>query len=362
MRIVHVVGARPNFPKLAPVYKALESAGVEQSVVHTGQHFDREMSQEMLDDLGMSPPDINLAVGSGSHASQTAAVLQQIEPVFVQMGPDAVVVYGDVNSTVAAALAASKLHVPVIHVESGLRSFDDSMPEEINRKVTDVLSSLLLTTSQDAGENLMAEGRPRRSIKFVGNPMIDSLLGVLPTARRRAAELLERNDLQEGEYALVTMHRPANVDGEESLNAIVALLEEMSDEIPIVFPAHPRVRTRLERSRLSENKNVRILAAQPYATFIGLIAYANVVITDSGGVQEESTVLGVPCLTLRPNTERPVTITHGTNRLVSVEEVVPLLRNRSLLRGRGKTPALWDGMAGSRISDVIVDYLGSHGG
>lgn len=359
MKVLHVVGARPNFPKLAPVYDALADRGVEQVVVHTGQHFDREMSDEMLRDLGLGSPDINLGVGSGSHATQTAAVLQQIEPVLIQESPDALIVYGDVNSTVAAALAASKLQVPVVHVEAGLRSFDDAMPEEINRKVTDLLSDLLLITSLDAKDNLLTEGKSSSAIVFVGNPMIDSLLKVRDVANARALDLLDRLELEPGEYVLVTMHRPSNVDSTESFEDLVGLLERVGERSSVIFPAHPRIREKLEASRLWNNPNIRLLAPQPYATFVGLIDFASAVITDSGGIQEETTVLGIPCLTLRENTERPVTITAGTNRLVSRTELFESLEPILDQESESRVPPLWDGAAGPRIADAVVDFLRS---
>ena len=359
--VVHVTGARPNFPKAAPVIAALagHSAGVRQRLVHTGQHYDERMSEVFFRQLGLPEPDVNLGVGSGSHAEQTGAVMVGLERMFLEERPDLVVVYGDVNSTVAAALVAAKLQVALAHVEAGLRSFDPSMPEEVNRLVTDRLSDLLLATSADAVAHLGNEGVPAERIHLVGNPMIDTLLRHLDSFDVAAAR--ERHDLR-GHYAVATLHRPANVDGDADAQALVKTLHAVADQLEVALPLHPRGRAALEAAGLSDHPGVRVLDPLGYVEFLGLVRGADVVVTDSGGVQEETTVLGVPCLTVRPNTERPVTITHGTNRLVTREEV-PWQVEQVLAAPRGphRVPPLWDGKAGERIADVLLTHLGVAG-
>ncbi|WP_337289046.1 UDP-N-acetylglucosamine 2-epimerase (non-hydrolyzing) [Candidatus Methylomirabilis sp.] len=354
MHILHVVGARPNFMKLAPVYAALqERTGVRQTVVHTGQHYDAAMSEVFFRELGLPAPDINLEVGSASHAQQTAAIMMRFEPVLLTAKPDVVLVYGDVNSTVAAALVASKLLVPIAHVEAGLRSFDRTMPEEINRLLTDSLADLLFTPSVEAHENLTREGVPSAKIRFVGNVMIDTLVRLLP----KAAMPEEVNGLEH--YALVTLHRPSNVDEPDMLARVLKALEEIAKEMPVVFPIHPRTVKRIEGFGLTAGNGhgLRLLNPLPYLGFLGLQQQAAVVITDSGGIQEETTFLGVPCLTLRTTTERPVTITEGTNTLIGdaperlYSEVMAILGGR---RKAGRIPPLWDGQAAMRIADVLV--------
>ncbi|VUZ84799.1 UDP-2,3-diacetamido-2,3-dideoxy-D-glucuronate 2-epimerase [Candidatus Methylomirabilis lanthanidiphila] len=354
MHILHVVGARPNFMKLAPVYAALQDrAGVRQTVVHTGQHYDAAMSEVFFRELGLPAPDINLEVGSHSHAQQTAAIMMRFEPVLLTAKPDVVLVYGDVNSTVAAALVASKLLVPIAHVEAGLRSFDRTMPEEINRLLTDSLADLLLTPSVDAHENLAREGIPSSKIRFVGNVMIDTLVRLLP----RAVVPEEVNGLSH--YALVTLHRPSNVDEPEMLARVLKALEEIAKEMPVIFPIHPRTRQRIEGFGLTagNGNGIRLLNPLPYLGFLGLQRQAAVVITDSGGIQEETTFLGVPCITLRTTTERPVTVTEGTNTLIGDAperlhpEVMAILGGR---RKAGRIPPLWDGQAAKRIADILV--------
>ncbi|MBZ5735510.1 UDP-N-acetylglucosamine 2-epimerase (non-hydrolyzing) [Nocardioides sp. TRM66260-LWL] len=354
--VIHITGARPNFPKAAPVIDAVAALGgdrVQQRLVHTGQHYDERMSEVFFRQLGLPEPDVNLGVGSGTHASQTAAVMVGLEELFLAERPDAVVVYGDVNSTVAAALVAAKLQIPLAHVEAGLRSFDATMPEEVNRLVTDRLSDLLFATSADAVAHLGNEGTDPDRIHLVGNPMIDTLLAHLDAFDVEAARA--RHAL-EGRYAVATLHRPANVDAGADAEALVRTLHAAADQVPIVVPLHPRGRAALEGAGLLEHPGISLCEPLGYVEFLGLVRGADVVITDSGGVQEETTVLGVPCLTLRPNTERPVTITHGTNRLVTRESLaaeveVALATDRS----SHKVPPLWDGHAGPRIAEVLVE-------
>lgn len=355
-RVVHVVGARPNFIKAAPVLSALNGRGVEQLLVHTGQHYDELMSDVFFRDLGLPEPTVNLNVGSGSHAQQTAALLTGLETAFVDLAPDAVVVYGDVNSTLAAALAAAKLLIPVIHVESGLRSFDSTMPEEVNRRVTDQIADLLLVTSSDACVHLGREGRDESAIRFVGNTMIDTLLA--NRHRFDPAAIRDRLGLPES-WVLVTLHRPGNVDDDARARPIVDALLALAAERDLVIPLHPRGRAKLEALGLRDAPRVRLIDPQGYVDFVSLIAGATLVVTDSGGVQEETTMLDVPCITVRPNTERPVTISHGTNRLVEVEQLgeVATAVLAGELASPARRPPLWDGRAGERCADEIVQFL-----
>jgi UDP-N-acetylglucosamine 2-epimerase (non-hydrolysing) len=357
MLILHVVGARPNFIKAAPVLRALHlKPEVRQLLVHTGQHYDQAMSEVFFRQLEMPEPDCNLEVGSGSHAQQTAAVMYAFEPLVLERKPDLVLVYGDVNSTVAAALVCSKLGVRVGHVEAGLRSRDRSMPEEINRLLTDQLSDLLFTPSSDAGENLLREGLDSAKIHLVGNVMIDTLARLLPRAEQQP-----RPD-SSLPYALVTLHRPNNVDDLPWLRQLIEMLSELSEQLTIIFPVHPRTRQRLQAlgSALETSPRLKLLEPLPYLEFLALQRQAAMVITDSGGVQEETTFLGVPCLTVRENTERPITLTLGTNQLVGrnlqqlrdAAEVV-LRQNRDRTVSFTRVP-LWDGHAAERIADVIV--------
>lgn len=354
--VVHVVGARPNFVKAAPVFSALSALGVVQRLVHTGQHYDPAMSDVFFADLDLPEPDANLGVGSGSHATQTAALLVGLEHAFEELVPSLVVVYGDVNSTLAAALVAAKLHVPVAHVEAGLRSFDASMPEEINRRLTDQLAQLLFATSPEALVHLGNEGIPADRVHFVGNPMIDTLLRHrhrLDPARERARLALPDR------YGVVTMHRPANVDRPEDAVRLVDALVAASEDVALVWPLHPRSREGLRRAGLQEREGLRLSDPLGYLDFLSLVSGAAVVITDSGGIQEETTVLGVPCLTVRESTERPITITAGTNRLVRPDEVVESVRRILFDEGprpAGDGPPLWDGRAGERIADVLVSW------
>ena len=355
MKVLHVVGARPNFMKVAPVLNALRAhRHVVQILVHTGQHYDVNMSDVFFEQLGIPAPDVNLAVGSGSHARQTAEIMMRLEPVVLDGKPDIVLVYGDVNSTVAAALVCAKLGVRVGHVEAGLRSFDRTMPEEINRLVTDRLADVLFTPSEDGDINLQREGIPAEKVFRVGNVMIDSLVKLLPVAQRQI-----RNELPE-RYALVTLHRPANVDDSAALKSILQSLLDVSRDLVVVFPTHPRTRQRIAEFGLElklKTDQLRLLDPLPYVDFLGLQSRARVVITDSGGIQEETTYLGVPCLTLRENTERPITVSLGTNVLVGRDPEKLRAELAVVLAGKqkkGTIPPLWDGHAGERIAHVLA--------
>lgn len=355
--VLHVLGARPNFVKAAPVVRALGELGVRQGIIHTGQHYDALMSDVFFADLGLPDPVANLGVGSGTHAKQTAALLIGLEETFQEHHPDLVVVYGDVNSTLAAILVCAKLGIKTAHVEAGLRSFDRSMPEEVNRIVTDALSDLLFATSPDALSHLAAEGVPASKVHLVGNPMIDSLFSALPSLD--PAPVVERLGLPE-RYAVATLHRPANVDTPEAAAELVSAVLDVSRQIPLVVPIHPRGRTRLAEAGLVDGPSVRVVDPLGYVDFLSLVRGAALVVTDSGGVQEETTMLNVPCLTVRPNTERPVTITHGTNRLVT-PALLSAAAEKALADGAatpaGELPPLWDGAAGPRIARVISAWL-----
>ena len=351
MNVFHIVGARPNFMKVAPVMNALKTRKhVVQTLVHTGQHYDANMSDVFFEQLGIPAPDVNLAVGSGTHARQTAEIMTRFEPVLLDRKPDVVLVYGDVNSTVATALVCAKLGVRVGHVEAGLRSFDRTMPEEINRMLTDQLADLLFTPSEDGDFNLRKEGIPAEKIFRVGNVMIDSLVKLLPAARRQ-----NRNGLPE-RYALVTLHRPANVDDGAILKRILQSLLEVSHDLSVLFPAHPRTRKRIADFELHADQ-LQILDPLSYLEFLGMQSRATVVITDSGGIQEETTYLGVPCLTLRENTERPITVSLGTNVLVGRDPDKLRSELSRVLVGnakKGTIPPLWDGHAGERIAVLLA--------
>jgi len=352
--ILHVVGARPNFMKVAPVMATLTARhGVRQILVHTGQHYDVNMSDVFFQQLGIPAPDVNLSVGPGTHARQTAEIMTRFEPVLLERKPDLVLVYGDVNSTVAAALVCAKLGVRVGHVEAGLRSFDRTMPEEINRLLTDQLADFLFTPSEDGDVNLLHEGISPEKIHRVGNVMIDSLVRLLPvTDRISLSNFPDR-------YALVTLHRPSNVDDSNALKGILTALLEVNQRLAVIFPTHPRTRQRIMDFGLNASQ-LFLRDPLPYVEFLALQRRATVVITDSGGIQEETTYLGVPCLTLRNNTERPITVSMGTNTLVGQDSAK--LRNElsKILNGQGKrgaVPPLWDGHAGERIAEIVTSSL-----
>ena len=357
-RLIHVVGARPNFMKAAPVHAALaQKEGISQVLVHTGQHYDAAMSQIFFEELELPEPDLNLEVGSASHAVQTAEVMTRFEEVVLDQAPDLVLVYGDVNSTLAAALVCSKLHIPVAHVEAGLRSLDRTMPEEINRILTDQVSDLLFTPSADGNENLEREGVAGDKVHLVGNVMMDTLLRLFPQALERWDNgLSDRWDAES--YALVTLHRPSNVDDPERLAQLMKALKELSLDLPLVFPIHPRTRSRLRELDLEpESGGLHLIDPLGYLDFLALQRHAKVVITDSGGIQAESTFLGVPCVTARANTEWPVTVDMGTNTLVGEDTEALKQAVRDVLDGRGKRgtiPPLWDGHAGESIAEVIL--------
>jgi UDP-N-acetylglucosamine 2-epimerase (non-hydrolysing) len=358
MHLLHVVGARPNFMKAAPVLAALKAHGVQQTLVHTGQHYDAKLSAAIFLDLDLPDPDINLGVGSGTHAEQTAQILVGIERC-LEARPDMVVVYGDVNSTLAATLAAAKAGIPVAHVEAGLRSGDRSMPEEINRLVTDRLASLLFTPSADADENLIAEGTDPGQIRLVGNVMIDSLVRLLPRADPTVllTTLGLTTALGARSYALVTLHRPSNVDDPAMLARLLWSLTEIARSVPVVFPMHPRTRAQVSPEQFGSS-GLMVTEPLTYLEFLGLQRHASVVITDSGGIQEETTFLGVPCLTMRTTTERPVTVTLGTNELLGHDTDRLKTRTREILDGqvkKGVVPPLWDGKAAERVAQHVVD-------
>ncbi len=355
---VHLIAAaRPNFMKVAPLYHALMATDwCRPVVVHTGQHYDANMSDAFFRDLGLPAPDHHLGVGSGSHAEQTGAVMIAYEALCRTHPPDWVVVVGDVNSTMACTLAAKKLLLPVAHLEAGLRSFDRTMPEEINRLVTDALADLLWTPSPDADENLRREGVPPERIERVGNIMIDAF--ELQRARIDAARMAERLGLAPRGYGVVTLHRPSNVDDAGSLGAIVEALTTVAGDLPLVFPVHPRTRERLARfgllDRLAGHPAIRLMEPQGYIDFMSLLVDSALAITDSGGIQEETTYLGIPCLTLRGNTERPVTVTQGSNRLLKIGQLVAAVaESRAVSRSDVPRPALWDGRTAGRVAESL---------
>ena len=352
MKIIHVVGARPNFMKMAPVWKALkEHRGIHQVIVHTGQHYDNLMSDIFFRELRIKKPDINLHAGSNTHAKQTATIITNLERVMLKKKPDLVLVYGDVNSTMAASIVCSKLGIKTGHVEAGLRSRDMGMPEEVNRLITDRLSSILFTPSVDADKNLIKEGVNKDAIYFVGNVMIDTLISFLHRIK-------EKVNIPFKEFAVVTIHRPSNVDDLKQLEKIINSLNRISKKIPIIFPLHPRTEKQLKKIKNINLDKKRIVVSKPlgYLEFLNMVFHSKLVITDSGGIQEETTYLGVPCLTLRPNTERPVTTDIGTNTLVRDLRVLENL-TRNILDGKyksGKVPPKWDGKASVRIADIII--------
>jgi UDP-N-acetylglucosamine 2-epimerase (non-hydrolysing) len=357
--IVHVVGARPNFMKVAPVMDALRSdERVRQVLVNTGQHYDESMAGGFLKELRLPTPDRDLGVGSASHAVQTAKVMMAFEEMCLAQRPDLVVVVGDVNSTMAASLVAAKLVIPLAHVEAGLRSRDKYMPEEVNRLVTDRLADLLLTPSRDADENLRAEGTPEERIHFVGNVMIDTLRRHLPMASLE--RIRDRIAVVGAPYAVLTLHRPSNVDVRETFASVLRAVRHLGSLMPVVFPVHPRTRSRLSELGLGSDLDGTIVT-EPlgYIDFLALTSHASLILTDSGGLQEESTALGIPCLTLRDNTERPVTVTDGTNRLVGTktERIVAGIDDALASTAPKRLPELWDGHAADRVAAVLTRFL-----
>lgn len=354
-RVTVVAAVRPNFMKVGPIVRALDGRAAV-TLVHTGQHYDDRMSRTFFRDLGIREPDVNLGVGSGSHAAQTARVLESFAHHLESQPADIVVVVGDVNSTLAAALAAVKSHIPVAHVEAGLRSRDWLMPEEINRVLTDRISQWLFTTSADADDNLADEGADPNAVHLVGNTMIDTLLDNLDRARDIAATKLSELQLPD-HFAMATLHRPSNVDDARSLGHLIEAIGHVDEALPVVFPVHPRTMGVMKTSGVHVPANFRLVEPMPYLQFIGLVDRAALIFTDSGGVQEETSVLGVPCLTLRENTERPITCELGTNRLVGTDpQAVVSAGREALRRGRQATAIpLWDGKAAERIADVLVD-------
>ncbi|MBM4117849.1 UDP-N-acetylglucosamine 2-epimerase (non-hydrolyzing) [bacterium] len=359
MKVLGVVGARPNFMKMAPIVRAAAGGGLTLELCHTGQHYDDNMSKVFFEDLELPRPDVYLGVGSGSHAAQTALIMTEFERVALERRPDLVMVVGDVNSTLACSLVCAKLTIPVAHVEAGLRSFDRAMPEEINRMVTDILSDLLFTTSAEAEPNLLREGVAAEKIHFVGNAMIDSLHFYLRKAE--ASDVLARLGLAPGGYGLVTLHRPSNVDDPAQLAGILGAMREAGEAMPLLWPVHPRTAKMLEAHGIDTAAyGLRLVEPQGYLDFLRLMKDTRLVLTDSGGIQEETTVLGVPCLTLRENTERPVTCTLGTNVLVGTDPARIRAATRAALhdtRRAYQVPPLWDGHAAERIVAVTSDWL-----
>lgn len=360
--VILVVGARPNFMKIAPIHAELKKRGIAQILLHTGQHYDDNMSKIFFDDLGMPQPDIYLGIGSGSHATQTAKVMVEFEKVCKELKPSMVIVVGDVNSTVACSMVCAKEWIPCAHVEAGLRSFDRNMPEEINRLITDAIADYLLTPSPDGDENLRKEGVAEERIKRVGNIMIDSLFNNLERAKN--STIHSELGIEKGNYAVLTLHRPSNVDDKDAFEGILTALEQIGERIPLVFPLHPRTKNRAEQfgltSRLKEIPNIILTGPAGYLDFVAIMAESKFVLTDSGGLQEETTALGIPCLTLRENTERPITVTEGTNTIVGNDAQVILDAAYDVLDNGGKAgriPELWDGHTAIRIADIIVDTI-----
>jgi UDP-N-acetylglucosamine 2-epimerase (non-hydrolysing) len=360
LKIINIVGARPNLPKIAPLIRQMRRhPEIEPILVHTGQHYDDQLSDVFFRQMGIPAPDVNLAVGSGSHAAQTAEVLKRVEPVLLAHEPDRVLVVGDVNSTIAVALAAVKLGIPVAHVEAGLRSFDRSMPEEINRILTDAIADHLFVTEEDAIGHLLKEGRPRTSIHFVGNVMIDSLRHFLPIAQesRIGHELGLREDHDWRRFAVLTLHRPSNVDSLDTLTGLLGAIAAIAADVPVIFPVHPRTQQRLVQAGIVYHPQLRLIPPIGYLDFLCLLSKATLVLTDSGGIQEETTALGVPCLTLRENTERPITISAGTNLLVGTDPQKIVGAAHDILEGRskaGRVPPLWDGKVAERIVEILL--------
>jgi UDP-N-acetylglucosamine 2-epimerase (non-hydrolysing) len=363
LKILNIVGARPNLPKIAPLMREMQRhPEIDPILVHTGQHYDEKLSDIFFRQMGIPAPHVNLEVGSGSHASQTAEILKRVEPVLLERNPNLVLVVGDVNSTIAVSLAAVKLGIPVAHVEAGLRSFDRTMPEEINRVLTDAIADYLFVTEEDAVAQLLKEGRPRESIHFVGNVMIDSLRHFLPVAQQSAigADLGLKNGAGWRRFGVLTLHRPSNVDSTEKLTQLLGAIDAVAAEMPIIFPVHPRTQQHLTQGGIQHHPQLRLIPPIGYLDFLCLLSKSTLVLTDSGGIQEETTALGVPCLTLRENTERPITITEGTNVLVGTDPVKIVAAARDALAGKGKAgriPPLWDGHAAGRIVDILLKQV-----
>ena len=361
MKIVSIVGTRPNFIKVAAIVNELKKHDVEHVLVHTGQHYNNEMSKLFFDELGIPKPDVNLGIGSGTYGEQIGNIIIKLEDVLVKEKPDLVVVVGDVNSTFAGALTAKQLGIKVAHVESGLRSFDLTMPEEVNRILTDRISDFLFTTEKSGNENLVKESISESKIFFVGNVMIDTLLKHKEKAKQ--SKILEELGLDKNDYIVLTLHRPSNVDNKKGFEIILSILEKIQDKIKIVFPVHPRAKKNIKLFKLNKKikdmKNLIITGPLGYLDFMHLMAKSKLVLTDSGGIQEETTVLGIPCITLRKNTERPVTVEQGTNLLVStnanklIEESLKVVNNE--IKNDGKIPGLWDGKASQRIIKILLE-------
>lgn len=362
LKIINIVGARPNLPKIAPLMREMQRhPEIQPILVHTGQHYDAGLSDIFFRQMGIPAPHVNLEVGSASHAAQTAEVLKRVEPVLLEHQPDLVLVVGDVNSTIAVSLAAVKLGIAVAHVEAGLRSFDRAMPEEINRILTDALADYLFVTEADAIDHLLKEGRPRECIHLVGNVMIDSLRHFLPVAQQSAVgdDLGLKNGAGWQRFGVLTLHRPSNVDSTEKLAELLTAINTVASEVPVVFPVHPRTQQRLAQSGIKTHPQLKLIPPIGYLDFLCLLSKATLVLTDSGGIQEETTALGVPCLTLRENTERPVTISEGTNQLIGTDPAKIVPAAGAILSGKGKPgriPPLWDGHAAERIVEILLRH------
>ncbi len=365
MKIINVVGARPNFVKISPLIEEMNRfSQIEPIIVHTGQHYDYSMSKQFFQDLNIPDPDIHLEIGSGSHAIQTAKIMMGFEKVLLQEKPDLTLVVGDVNSTIACALVSVKLNIPVAHVEAGLRSGDRSMPEEINRILTDAISDYLFVTEESGINNLLHEGVPEKKMFFVGNVMIDTLLKY----KRQAEEtnVLKNLGLEGKDYCLLTLHRPGNVDSQDGLKNILGALDEIQREILVIFPVHPRTRTRIQgfemQDWIDQMKGLRLIHPVSYLEFLGLMSKAQFVLTDSGGIQEETTVLGIPCLTLRENTERPITVDVGTNIVIGTDQKRIIEESKKLINGdkkQGAIPEYWDGNTAKRIVEILLREIDS---
>lgn len=360
-KVISVVGARPNFMKIAPIHRAFQKYKdhIQHLICHTGQHYDEKMSKVFFDDLELPKPDFYLGIGSGSHAEQTARVMIEFEKILIQEKPDLVLVVGDVNSTIACSLTAAKLHIKIVHVEAGLRSFDKMMPEEINRVLTDSISDYLFVTEKSGMENLKHEGVPDSKVFFVGNVMIDSLAYYL---NKTNGAMLNKFRLEPEKYVLVTLHRPSNVDSKEQLTKLINMLSRVSEKRKVLFPIHPRTLKNLNEYGLLDEENKNLILTDPigYIDFLSLTKNAELILTDSGGIQEESTYLGVQCITLRTSTERPVTVEIGTNQLLGTDLTKAELAANLVLEGnkkQGRIPDMWDGKAAERITEILVDKL-----